>query len=170
VRDRLFRRGQLPLKEWLAAKETANQLVIGATRRLGEIAQGLFQQIGTLGKGFVFQAVGGQTNAYDNVRAATVQHAGQVADFGEYNAVVRLLLQAGRPDELALSFHGIGPRYRGLVGVVAYLSVQGSEPRLIDGGSFQINYEEDAASAQKRFSSWLEGVIVHGLKQWRRTL
>jgi len=54
--------------------------------------------------------------------------------------------------------------------VVPYLEVQGQEPTLIKGGTFQINYEEDLAQAQTRFSAWLEHVIIEGLKEWRRTL
>jgi hypothetical protein len=53
---------------------------------------------------------------------------------------------------------------------VAYLSWQGEEPSLIEGGTFQINYEEDLASAQSRFSKWLEHVIVEGLNLWRQSL
>ncbi|HXB66821.1 MAG TPA: hypothetical protein VNY05_01150 [Candidatus Acidoferrales bacterium] len=54
--------------------------------------------------------------------------------------------------------------------MVAYFQIQGSEPTLIEGGTFQINYEEDFASAQTRFSAWLDRVIVAGLNACRLTL
>jgi hypothetical protein len=53
---------------------------------------------------------------------------------------------------------------------VAHLSIYGAEPALIEGGTFLINYEEDLKNAERRFSTWLEQVIIEGLKEWRRTL
>lgn len=81
--------------------------------------------------------------------------------------MAQLNLQTGTPAALVLSFQAIGPRFRGLIGVVAYLTILAT---LIDGGTFQINYEEDLASAEKRFSAWLDRVTVNGLNMWRLTL
>lgn len=96
--------------------------------------------------------------------------AGQVADFAEFAAWANLILNAGSQVVLALSFHAIGPRFRGLIGVVAFLVTQDPDPILLNDGTFLINYAEDFSSAQSRFSTWLERVIVEGLNQWRRTL
>jgi len=79
------------------------------------------------------------------------------------------LLNTAREYALALSFHAIGPRYRGIVGVVAYLEVPG-DVLVLEGGTFLINYEEDPAKAQARFSTWLDRIIVEGLNEWRRVL
>jgi Fic family protein len=170
ARDRLLQRGMLPLKEWLAAKEVANKLMASATSRFGQITQKLSEEIGSVGRGFSFQAAGAHQGGTDNIRTGVVQKAGQVPNFGEYNVLVQLILNTGRSASLVLSFQSIGPRFRGIIGVVAYLSTQGPEPILIEGGTFQINYEEDLASAQSRFSKWLEHVIVEGLNQWRQSL
>ncbi len=170
VRDRLLQRGRLPLREWLAAKETARQLSTFAQQRLSQSVQKLQREIGNIGRGFQFSSGPGYPGGHGDVPAIAAMKAGHVADFGEFNAPAHLLLNTGRQESLVLSFHGIGPRYRGLIGVVACLAVQGAEPALIEGGTFQINYEEDLASAQARFSTWLERVIVEGLSQWRRTL
>jgi Fic/DOC family len=170
ARDRLMQRGKLPMREWLAAKETAKQLVNVATQQLGKASVDLSTEIGSLGTNFSFNASGGLQGGYDNLQAAMVQKAGYVPDFAYFNAATHLFLNAGRPDNLVLSFHGIGPRVRGLIGVVACLQIQGTEPALIEGGTFQINYEEDPASAQTRFSAWLDRVIVAGLNAWRLTL
>ena len=69
---------------------------------------------------------------------------------------------------LRLSFYAVGPRFRGIISVLAYLSIQGMEPIVLS--TFLINYKEDLASAQQRFSTWLERVIVTGLNQWRASL
>jgi hypothetical protein len=123
-----------------------------------------------IGAGTRFAFTGGVQGAGAGVRTKAVQNAGHIADYAEYNASLVLSLNTGRQDNLVLSFHGLGPRYRGIIGVVAYLSLEGAEPVLIKDGTFQINYEEDVANAQTRFSNWLDRVIVEGLMEWRRTL
>ncbi len=169
VRDRLIQRGRLPLGEWLTAKATANELVSVANQRFVQIAQRLGKEIAS-GRGFGFGVSSGGYDASDRARAQAVVQAGHIADFQEYNAAVQLFLTTDRRDLLALSFHALGPRYRGIIGVIAYLSIQGAEPIIIEGPSFQINYEEEVSKARDRFSTWLEHVIVEGLKEWRRTL
>jgi hypothetical protein len=93
-----------------------------------------------------------------------------IPDIAEYDHVVTLLLNTGRSEALAISFQGIGPYFRSLIGVVGFLTIQGSDPVPIEGPAFQINYEEDLETAKARFSSWLDGVIVRGLNEWRRSL
>lgn len=168
ARDRLLQRGKLSLREWLAAKETANKLHQSATQRFQKVAQELQEEIGRLGRAFAFGAGAGEPRAGANAKA--VQAAGHAADFDEHNATAQLGLNTGRNDAVVLSFHALGPRFHGIIGVVAYLSLQGAEPVLIKDGIFQINYAEDLASAQTRFSAWLERVIVEGLNEWRKTL
>jgi Fic family protein len=173
VRDRLLQRGRVPLKEWLAAKDIANNLVNAATQRFWQISQQLEQEIGGGAKGFSFASSGGQEQSptpADDVLTKVVQNAGYIANFGEYSKLVQLFLNTDRHDWFGLTFHSVGPRYRGIIGVLAYLVVQGKEPQLIEGGSFQVNYEEGSATAQTRFSTWLEKMIVEGLGAWRRSL
>jgi len=168
ARERLMQRGRLPRKEWLAAKVTAEKLAQFADNRLQRIVQELQQEIGT-GNRFAF-ALGGLQTVNSNVRTKALQNAGHVADVSEHNAALQLSLDVGRNDNIVLSFHGIGPRYRGIIGVVAYLSPQGADPILIKNGTFLVNYEEDLTTAQTRFSDWLEQVIIAGLTEWRRTI
>jgi Fic family protein len=168
ARDRLLQRGKLSLREWLAAKETADKLHQSATQRFQKVAQELQEEIGCLGRGFAFGVGAGEAIAGANAKA--VQGAGHAADFNEHNATAHLGLSTGRNDAIVLSFHALGPRFHGIIGVVAYLAQQGAEPVLIKGGTFQINYAEDLDSAQTRFSAWLERVLVEGLNEWRKTL
>jgi hypothetical protein len=163
VRDRLMQRGRLTPKQWLNAKETAGQLVGFAQQRFSQLIGHLTEEIGT--PGFVFSVASGPREA-----EGAVQKAGLVADLTEFNWSSRLSLNTGRGEMLQLSFYAVGPRFRGIIGVVPHLSMQGTEPVLVDVGTFLINYEEDLASAQQRFSVWLEKVIVAGLNQWRLSL
>lgn len=168
ARDRLMLRGRLPLKEWLQATKTAASLHQSARERFQKVAQELQQEIGGLGRNFDFREDRGVPNA--SAHAKAIQASGHATDFDEYQAVSSLLLNTGRHEAIVLSFHALGPSFHGIIGVVAYLSLDGIEPILIKDGTFQINYAEDLAAAQARFSAWLGRVIVEGLNEWRRTL
>jgi Fic family protein len=168
VRDRLMLRGKLSPKEWFQAKQTATTLYQSATQRLQRVAQELEEEIGSLGTGLAFRTIAGPPN--NNAYSKAVRDAGHAADFAEYNQAVQLVLSTGRNDAIVLSFHALGRRFHGIIGVVAYLFLESAEPILIKDGTFQINYAEDLATAQTRFSAWLERVIVEGLNEWRKTL
>ncbi len=170
VRDRLQLRGKAMQKEWLAARNTANRLAESVHQRFSQVANQLTQEISPLAPGFVFNVGSGQQGAQDHVFTRVVQKAGHVADLAHYNGFVSLRLSTERDDALVVSFYAVGPRFRGFIGVVAYLTVSGAEPTLVKTGTFQINYEEDLTHAQARFSNWLEPAIIEGLNEWRRTL
>jgi fido (protein-threonine AMPylation protein) len=155
VRDRLLQRGRLLLpREWARAKETATELVSWTAERLGKVAQEVRLEIGDLGEGFSF-----------GVRTKRAP-----PDLSVYYNAVILSLNTGRKEALTISFQAIGPHFRGLIEVIGQLDFQGSEPLPIEGAGFQINYEEDLERAKSRFSTWLDGVIVRGLNQWRQSL
>ena len=164
VRDRLMQRGKLSskAKEWHKAKDTADQLIALAKQRLGVIAGQLREEIPSHGWQFSFSTT--------EVTGKTIPGAGHILDFMAYNKAVQLQLLTERADALVLSFYALGPVYRGFIGVVPHLSIEGAGPKLIEDSAYQINYEEDLTSSQARFSIWLERVIVEGLNQWRRTL
>ncbi len=170
ARDQLLQKGRLPLREWAAAKDLAASLVQIAMNQIGLIAGDLASEISSLDKRFNFSVDGGEQSGSDSRRERAIHLAGQTPDFGSYNAAAHLYLETHPTTTIVLSFQAIGPRFRGLIGVVPYLTRAGSEPKLIEGGTFQINYEEDLASATKRFSAWLDRVIVNGLNKWRLTL
>ncbi|HEY3823340.1 MAG TPA: Fic family protein [Bryobacteraceae bacterium] len=170
ARDRLRQKGRLPLKEWLRAKETAAQLVQLTAQQLTTVSTELKDEIGQLGPGFDFGVWKGPAIGPNQRRSAAIAEAGMTPDFDEYTEVVGLNLHTGNHESLAISFHGIGPRLRGLIGVVAYLEIPTIAGLLIEGGTFQINYEEDLETAKARFAPWLNQVIVRGLNRWRQTL
>jgi Fic family protein len=169
VLDRLLQRGRLPLPEWLRVRDTAEHLLGLARAHLANVAAGLNREIASVSQGFSFM-VTGQRGGADNLRDSAVRAAGLVPDFVVFNAAATLSLNTGRPDALVLSFQGIGPRFRGFIGVVAYLLIQGTGTLPVDESVFQINYEEDLEAAKSRFTKWLDQVIGRALDQWRRTL
>lgn len=97
----------------------------------------------------------------------------------EYHEWVRLgfVTESGRA-ELLLSFHGIGQTYRGVIGASMSFyrreEADDIEHQIVGHETacdevFQINYNEDRASVERRFRVWLEGALVRGLDIWRRT-
>lgn len=163
VRDRLRRRGILPHTAWLDAKQTADQLFQTTVQRLGQIARELTREVGD-------PAVVRTGEIPDQLRPLAGLRAGDTSALAEYQRMVKLIVSTGQGAVLLLSFHTIGPKFRGFIDVVAHLWLEGREPTPIKGGTFQINYEETPEAAQARFSPWLERVIVEGLMEWRRTL
>jgi Fic family protein len=173
LRDRLVQRGQLPAKEWLKAKATASTLVQSVHHRLGQLVEVLNQEITSGGTGTSF-GYGGMGKEVPDVRKQAIRIGGQNPDFDAYNMENGIVLSgaSGISSQLRISFQALGPKFYGLIGVVAYLTRSGdpSEPVLLKEGTFQINYAEDLKVAEARFTPWLERVIVETLNYWRRLL
>jgi fido (protein-threonine AMPylation protein) len=168
IRDRLVQRGKISPAEWLNAKQTAIQLVRVATDRLNNLSVSLATEVGRAAKGFSFSI--GARAGINSDETELLRKIGHDADVLEFFSVVQMGMITLRSDALVIAAYALGPRYRGIIAVIAYLAIQGEAPMLPEGGVFQINYEESIESAQTRFRPWLEGVVVKGLDQWRRTL
>lgn len=145
VHHRLLQVGKFPREEWSAVERTATQLVSFARARFQQIANELHAQGRAARELPIYKDLGGRKEID-----------------------VELFLPA-TSDALQLSFRPPGHRSRGLISVLPLL-MQGSEPTMIEGGTFLINYAESNDHAQTRFSFWLERIIVAGLNQWRLTL
>lgn len=115
-------------------------------------------------------------NRYQIVDAA--KKLDYFANMRDYHSWVRLVLitESGR-SEMLLSFHTIGPEYRGIIGasLCFYRRSQGedgdrqiTELQHISKELFQLNYKEQPAQVMRRFEPWLESALLMGLDQWRR--
>ena len=166
ARDRLVQRGRLSPEEWLKAKKTADVLVGRTQQRLDQIAGELTAQIAAPSRAYKF----GTNSIPGPTHVAAITRAFPTHDSAAYDKLVNLVLKTAAVSNLSISFQSVGPRFWGIIGVVAYLSPQGSVPVLFPDGTFQINYEESLKDAQQRFAPWLERMIVAGLTEWRRTL
>lgn len=103
-------------------------------------------------------------------REAVLHALGFTANPQEYNTSVNLTLNTDRTDLLSFTFQAAGPQFRGLITVIAYLMIEGGQVLPIEGGTFQINYEEDLPTAKARFQPWLAKTIMRGLDEWRKRL
>jgi len=95
---------------------------------------------------------------------------GYSANLDDFNQWIQLLLKTDGTSSLLISFHGVGVKYRGIIGALVIFLEQGKEAVLATDEAFQMNYAEDPTQAQARFSKWLESALTKGLTLWRSTL
>jgi len=162
ARDLLVSRGDIGVKDWLNAKDNANQLVVAAAQRLDAISNSLQKEIGSVSHGFAFQTGSGQLSEIGD-------ELGYSVSLTDYNRCVRLHLVTGRKFQVIVSLHSVGPKFRGLIGAAVFLESD-LERVLVPGGMFQTHYRESGGDALGRFLPWLDEALRNALSRWRRTL
>jgi Fic family protein len=167
ARDVLRKRGVLELEDWGRARTSAGDLLKDAHERLNQISAQLAAEI--RGRNFRFGASHVTAPADRTMQLALRDVGHEFASNAGYTRV-DLNLDTGQPAGLVLVWLEVGQHFRGLVQIVAYLRTPKSEPVMLKDGTFQVNYEEDAQHTRRRFSRWIESVIVEGLNEWRKTL
>jgi fido (protein-threonine AMPylation protein) len=169
----LIQRGLTTPRAWERAKEIVHQLWNTGTNRVSDISGLLKADIARLRSEFGFAARAGQ-GSLDADAATQVLNAarslGYSANLDDFNDWTQLLLKNDGTSSLLLSFHGVGAKYRGIIGALVIFLEQGKEAVLATDEAFQINYAEDPTQAQVRFSKWLESALTRGLTLWRKTL
>lgn len=116
----------LEVEEWGRARGTAQQLWALAHQRLNEVSSKLAAQI--KGKNIAFGAnqAGGPLDKIAQRLLQTLDH--QVTS-PDVSTRVDLKLNAGQGTKLTILFYAIGPRFRGIIGVLAYfIGPQNKEP------------------------------------------
>lgn len=167
ARDRLVSRGQIPPRDWMKAKETAQALFNLASQRLASLMGRLNAEIGVLRPGFQF-TLGSGTGGLPVVVGLATQ-LDYLPNLGEYHQWSQLALGSGA-ETITVSFHAVGAKYRGLLAALVLFQRQGISADLATDDVFQINYKEDLAQAQKRFEPWLEKSLARALTLWRSGL
>jgi len=171
VRDVLIIRGQTGPKEWAQAKQTAAEIRDSALRRFGEMGQRLWAEIGAANRAFTFPSTRGEGDYYRAPVAKIAEELRYIANTRDYHEWVELGLQGDRRFQIVVSFHTIGVRYRGFVGVAVFLIEHGTnEPKLASSYVFQINYKESPSDTQRRFDPWLEAALIKALDLWRQSI
>ncbi len=124
-----------------------------------------------IGSEFAFEATANVPNP--NAYAKAIQDAGRPTDLTEYRAEPGLSLSTRprRPPSSSFRFTLWGRDFTESSDVVSFHVTTGRRTSFHRKRHIpEINYTEDPAAAQTRFSAWLERVIVEGLNQWRQTL
>lgn len=148
---------------WPATKDTANRLMILANRRLEELAHALRGELGAVRPELQFH-IG---TSYDLSPALLPYKANKL----EYQQTYGLMiLNSPRRSNIEVQAHGIGTKYRGLIGIVTVFDNGSRNPVVVSSEPFQVNYAESYESAEHRFRPWLEESLVNALTLWRKSL
>jgi len=101
------------------------------------------------------------------------------ADTMKHRSWIRLRIFDERQTSIVLSFHSVGARFVGILGVSAFVEFRETEetkhdspdgPYRISDTLFQFSYLDDLADLRVRFARWLDDALAMGLDQWRRQL
>lgn len=97
-----------------------------------------------------------------------------------YRSWVRLAIRTTSQTDIVLSFHCLGPEFRGVMVCSPFLyrressgdesSTQVSQVELLSEEPFQFNYNDLQEVLSTRFGKWLDQVLAVGLDTWRRSL
>jgi len=148
---------------WPATKDTANQLMILANRRLDKLAYALRGELEAIRPELQFQ----MGTSYDLSPALLPYKANRL----EYQQTYGLMiLNSPRRSNIEVQAHGIGTKYRGLIGIVTVFDDGSRNPVVVSTEPFQVNYAESYESAERRFRPWLEESLVNALTLWRKSL
>ena len=183
VRRQLQQRKDSLVAEWEAAKTVATRLRKEAEQRLDEVASELKREMQDVLEHWDYFADGAEDgddrshyHRHQVVQAA--RKLGYFANLGGYRAWARMAMRNADRTELLIAFHGVGREFQGVLACSAswFQRVQtdagdrevGPVTAVTDS-VFLINYKESSDAAAARFSDWLEGAIVRGLKLWQET-
>ncbi len=148
---------------WLATKQTADQLMNVAGKRLGEIVRVLSMELGPLRPEFQFS----QGTSYDLIPKDLPYITNRI----EYERIAPLMIRNERKrTSIEVQAHAIGTRLRGLIGIVTVIGSGSNDAVLTSKDFFQVNYAEPYENAERRFHPWLEESLVNALTLWRKSL
>ena len=178
--ERKNRRRQIGLAEkYEPARQTAKALHSLASDRLKEYAEQISEKLVPGVEAWSDAAPDGhhKDHYYRHQIVGTAKALDYYANTDIHRSWARLVIQvAGERAMLLLFFHGVGRPYRGLIACAACFVVRQragenesewreEEPTPLGDGVFQINYEEEAETAAKRFATWLDEIIQAALDQ-----
>jgi len=101
------------------------------------------------------------------------------ADTMRHRTWVRLRIFEERQASIVFSFHAVGARFVGILGVSAFVEFRETEetqhgtpdgPYGISDALFQYSYLDELPDLRDRFARWLDDALAMGLDQWRRQL
>ncbi len=150
---------------WRKAKESSDRLVEIAKERLEETSSMLIDQISKDRPEFKF-SVGPLSWPV----IAEEFELGYKPNSQDYNRSSTLRIGNGREWAVQFSAHGIGSKFRGLIGFVAFFVPDTGGPEIAAESPFQVNYAEPYESVERRFRVWLERSLARALTLWRQSL
>jgi Fic family protein len=106
------------------------------------------------------------------------RHYQYFANLNIYHAWSSLVIMTNRRAEILVSIHGIGGGKSGVFGCTAMFftkdteddQTQISDYEPLGPEPFEFSYTENGSDVQRRFTRWLDSVILKGLQRWQNTI
>jgi len=151
---------------WQRAKKTADQLVDLARARFVEVTLTLRNEIARERAEIQFMAQHGNSAQLDS---RELPYQPNDLDY-EKNQQLLISVSGKLRAGIELQAHGIGSKFRGLVGMVMLFIDSSKGLEIVSKEPFQVNYAEPYEQAERRFRPWLEESLVNALTLWRKSL
>jgi len=106
------------------------------------------------------------------------RHYQYFANLNVYHAWSSLVIVTNRRAEILVSIHGIGGAESGVFGCTAMFFTKDTEDEQtqisdyepLGPEPFEFSYTENGSDVQRRFTRWLDSVILKGLQKWQATI
>ncbi|MEM1042972.1 MAG: Fic family protein [Bacteroidota bacterium] len=187
LKNKFIQQSKTLSEEYDKAKSYAQDLHTQAYNRLKALARDLGEELGPHAPpGETFRFFADEDNE-DVIRQSwhrypvieSAKSIGYFADLRSFSKWVRLVIDATNRSEILVSFHAVGREFPGVVNVSATFytraesgdgttTITSVEPLTDD--AFQILYTSDLTNLQRRFETWLDGIITNGLAAYDRGL
>jgi len=170
TRDMLLNLGRIIPTQYLAAKETARGLVTLTMGRFENLTAKLTDEIGRVNSTYSFVAGtlgAAPVNELDLI-GEKLQYVPNTDDY--LASPVVTFTSSGVTSRIVVSFHSVGPAFRGLIAVAGYFQAGDKSPIPLSEDIFRISYQELRGEAEGRYTHWLDQILIKGLAEWRRTL
>jgi len=170
TRDLLVGIGRIPSAEHLTAKETANVLVAQTGSKFAEVTSKLAEDITRVDPGFAFHTIALSDAPMSELRAVAeqLQYDPNTVDY--HKSLDLWLRSSGAKSQIVVSFHSVGPAFRGLLVAVAYFQAGDGNPIPLSDDVFRIGYQDNRVEIEQRYLAWLDSCLIRGLAEWRRSL
>lgn len=183
--DRLRERAQDQERRMAGVFEHADKLTSLAQRRASEASKLTTKTLKRIDKNFSSWCDSARNDSekddyfhFQIIEAAKLY--GYFANTRTYRSWVRLAISTKSQTEILLSFHCLGPEFRGVM-VCSALTyrregtgekgpAQVSAIGVVADEPFQFNYNDHIDVLVARFDKWLDTVLTLGLDIWRRSL
>jgi Fic family protein len=167
--------GAITSPKYESIKAVGAKLAGVTTNRFNQVVNALSEQVTRVNRTFTFKtgSYGGPPKDDLEVLAAQYHYDPNTASF--HNSL--LLTFSNKSPEgteitsnLVVSFHGVGAAFRGLLVAVSYFKAPNKPPKALSEDLFRMVYDEPEGQIQQRFMEWIEGCMVNGIAEWRRSL
>ena len=184
IRERLIEKQNKKASARENAKTIAEKMIDHAQEEMLRTADALKQQLRDIFPKFnPFVACAHDRDPKSHYYRNQIIDMARVYDYfanpTEYRAWCCLVLPGKSQSKILVSAHAMGREYRGVIAISAcFFNINETEEHNRQIGDFstlgkdffQVNYEDNVDSVEKRFSTWLSTALATGLAMWNTNI